>query len=109
TISVDPLLGGTFAPASNVAAPRLTAQQAWARFERDNGDADTGIPSRLQVRLGLLTLMRGSADIPGGSPYAALNELAYGYSAPTSCVLIDRQLPWLPPPHPRCFDWIFLS
>ena len=60
TITIDPQVGETFAPAPASAAPKLTAQQAWARYARQNGSDHTAIPSFVHVRLGLLTLPVGT-------------------------------------------------
>lgn len=109
-ITIDPQIGETFAPAPASAKPRLTAQQAWARYT-----GETVIASGIRVRLGLLTLPVGPADAPGtgdlpkfnGEAYTALNELAYGYSAPRGCVTMNPRL--LPPPGAQCLYWEFLN
>jgi hypothetical protein len=115
TITIDPQVGETFAPAPASAAPKLTAQQAWARYARENGSDHAAIPSVVHVRLGLLTLPVGPANAPGtsnltisnGEAYTALNELAYGYSSPSGCVSMN---PWvLFPPDARCIEWDFLN
>jgi hypothetical protein len=110
TITINPQAGETFAPAPASAAPKLTAQQAWARY-----NSHTGIPSGVHVRLGLFTLLVGPADLPvpndlpqaGGNAYSARDELAYGYSSPSACVTINPRL--VAPPDAHCVFWTFLN
>jgi hypothetical protein len=117
-IAIDPQIGETFAPAPASAAPKLTGQQAWERYMRHLADPRTGIPRGTQVQLGLLTLPVGPANLPGtsglpksnGKAYTALNELAYGYSSPTSgsgCATLNPRL--TPPRDARCISWTFLT
>lgn len=111
TITIDPQTGLTFAAAPSSAAPRLTAQQAWARFTRHKSP----IPSDVHAHLGLLTSPVGPATAPGtshlvkarGEAYTALNELVYGYSSSSGCVTMNPRL--LPPPDARCIFWEFLD
>ena len=58
-VTIDPQAGETFAPAPATAAPKLTAQQAWARYAARHGSSVTALPSGVRVRLGLLTLPTG--------------------------------------------------
>src|SRR5215469_2921796 len=67
TITIDPQIGEIFTAAPASATPKLTAQQAWARFMRHIGSARTFIPSGVHVQLGLLTLPVGPAAAPGTS------------------------------------------
>ena len=116
TITIDPQVGETFAPAPASAAPKLTAQQAWARYARENGSDRTAIPSFVHVRLGLLTLPVGPADAPGAGrlvhhgseAYTAYNELAYGLSTPSGCAYVGGPGMRPPPPTP-CIEWTFLN
>jgi hypothetical protein len=111
TITIDPQIGETFGPAPAAVAPKLTAQQAWARFTRHN----TAIPSAVHAHLGFLTLPVGPADAPGasqlvnanGEAYAVLNKLVYGYSSMSGCVTLNPRL--LPPPGAHCIYWGFLD
>jgi hypothetical protein len=87
TITIDPNIGETFAPAPQDAAPKLTAQQAFAQQRHRNGRAVIPIPPGVTVRLGLLTILAGRTNphtgqvvTKDGIAYAALNELAWGYS-----------------------------
>lgn len=100
TITIDPQVGETFAPAPRSARPRLTARQAWARYTHD-----TVLPSSINAQLGLLTLPTG----PGGTgPYTAHNELTYGYSStPSGCVTMNPRVIF--PPSARCIMWQFLD
>jgi hypothetical protein len=95
----------TFAPAPASARPRLTAQQAWARYMRQLGyPRHTALPSFMRARLGLFTLPVG----PGGSgPYTAHNELTYGYSTPSACTTRNPRVMF--PPNARCVGWDFLD
>jgi hypothetical protein len=70
------------------AAPKLTAEQAFARYEQvDNGHTHGGIPSYVTVYLGIPTWSVGPASDPDtdnftkkdGIAYTALNELVCGY------------------------------
>jgi hypothetical protein len=115
TITIDPQTGMTFAPAPASAAPKLTAQQAWARFMRHLGGGHAVILSDVHAQLGLFTLPVGPADAPGaarlptanGEAYTALGELAYGYSSPSGCITMNPAL--VPPPNARCIFWDFLN
>jgi hypothetical protein len=115
TITIDPQVGDTFAPAPASATPKLTAQQAWARYMRHIGNARVVIPSTVHVQLGLFTLPVGPATAPGtshltkvnGEAYTAYNELAYGYSSPSGCVTLNPRL--MAPPGARCLYWDFLD
>jgi hypothetical protein len=87
TLTIDPNIGETFAPAGPGAAPKLTAQQAFAMQRRRNGRSVIPIPSGVTVKLGLLTILAGPTNphtghvvTKDGIAYAALNELAWGYS-----------------------------
>ena len=105
TITIDPQVGETFAPAPASARPRLTAQLAWARYMRQLGYPHrTALPSVIRVRLGLLTLPTG----PGGTgPYTARDYLTYGYSTPSACVTMNPRV--LLPRDARCIRWEFLD
>jgi hypothetical protein len=87
TITIDPNIGETFAPAPADAAPKLTALQAFAQQRRLRGRSVIPIPSGVTVKLGLLTILAGPTNphtgkvvTKDGIAYAALNELAWGYS-----------------------------
>ena len=104
TVTIDPSVGETFAPAPPSSAPGLSAQQAWTQFAQLNGASDTSMPSTVTVQLGLLTLPVG----PGTDntlSYTAHNELAYGYSWHSCPVSM------LSPPSPDnpCIEWLFLD
>lgn len=105
TITIDPHAGETFAPAPASAAPKLTAQQAWARYAARNGARTTTIPTGVTVRLGLLTLPIGPKP-DGPIAYTAHKELAYGYSSPSGCV---STLPGAVLAGARCLSWTFLN
>ena len=45
TITIDPQIGETFAPAPSSATPRLTAQQAWQRYAEQAHSSRATIPS----------------------------------------------------------------
>ena len=107
TITIDPHVGETFAPAPASAAPQLTAQQAWARYTRRTGDDHTAIPSFVRVQLGLLTLPIGPTGPGGSEAYTAHNELAYGYSSPSGCLSMNPRV--LFPPGAHCIRWDFLD
>lgn len=114
TITIDPQVGETFAPAPPDAAPALTAEQAYAQYAQLSGYSDTTVPSDVTVQLGLLTLPvgpvspdTGNLTTQNGIAYTALNELVYGYS-------------WHSCPHSRnpnvatlpanpCIQWNFLN
>jgi hypothetical protein len=104
-VTIDPLVGETFAPAPASAAPRLTAGQTWARYATRLGATATAIPSGVRVRLGLLTLPIGPQP-DGATAYTAHDELAYGYSWPSGCL---STLPGAIPPGARCLSWTFLN
>jgi hypothetical protein len=87
TVTIDSNIGETFAPAPQDAAPKLTAEQAFAQQRRRNGRGASPIPAGVTVKLGLLTILAGPANphtghvvTKDGIAYAALNELAWGYS-----------------------------
>ena len=87
TVTIDSNIGETFAPAPQDAAPKLTAEQAFAQQRRRNGRSVIPIPSGVTVRLGLLTILAGPTNphtghvvTKDGIAYAALNELAWGYT-----------------------------
>jgi hypothetical protein len=87
TVTIDANIGETFAPAPKDSAPKLTAQQAFAQQRRRNGRTVIPIPAGVTVRLGLLTILAGPTNphtghvvTKDGIAYAALNELAWGYS-----------------------------
>lgn len=115
TIMINPQGGETFGPAPASATPKLTAQQAWARYMHHPADSRAGIPSGVHARLGLFTLQVGPAKLPvpndlpkaGGKAYSALDELAYGYSSPSACVTINPRL--VAPPDAHCVFWTFLN
>lgn len=105
TITIDPQVGETFAPAPQSAKPRLTARQAWARYMRKLGyPHHTALPSFIHAQLGLLTLPTG----PGGTgPYTTHDELTYGYSTPSGCVTRNPRVIF--PRNARCIRWEFLN
>jgi hypothetical protein len=107
TITIDPATGQTFAPAPASAAPKLTAQQAWARFMRHLDNAHTAIPSGTHVQLGLYSMPAGPKGPGGTETYLVHNELVYGYSSPSGCVTLNPRL--LAPPNARCLSWDFLN
>lgn len=110
TITIDPQVGMTFAPAPQGVKPALTAAEAWAKYARLNGDRNTAIPSNVTVTLGLLTLPIGPTGPNYSEAYTAHNELAYGYSSPSAgsgCVTLNPRL--RPPPYARCIQWDFLD
>jgi hypothetical protein len=107
TITIDPQVGETFAPAPASAVPKLTAQQAWARYMRQNGDDHTAIPPFVRVQLGLLTLPIGPTGPGGAEAYTAHNDLVYGYSSPSGCVSMNPRVLFLPGAH--CISWDFLN
>jgi len=111
--------GETFAPPPANAAPALTAQQAWAQFIQSStvGSGGTAIPSGTTAQLGLFTFAVGPSSgcgttncsnliVQNGTAYSALNQLAYGYSYPSTCVGGNDINP-LPPT--SCTQWIFLD
>jgi hypothetical protein len=108
TITIDPQVGETFAPAPSSAAPAMTAQQAWAAYTQVNTSySDSAIPSTVTVQLGLLTLPLGSTGPGGSEAYAAQNELVYGYSW-HSCPASRNPNVQTLPPNP-CIEWNFLD
>jgi len=116
TITIDPQIGITFGPAPQDAAPKLTALQAFKRYERVGEVRQVpSIPSNVTVKLGLLTVPVGPADAPGASKlakkngiaYTMLNQLAYGYSwhsCPASRNPYVQTLPANP-----CIEWNFVD
>jgi hypothetical protein len=62
TITIDPNIGETFAPAPTDAAPKLTAQQAFARHRQLNGRGAIPIPEGVTAELGLLTILAGPTN-----------------------------------------------
>ena len=116
TITIDPQIGETFAPAPSPAAPKLTAQQAWQRYAELADSKRTTIPSFVTARLGLLTLPVGPADAPGtgrlvrhgSEAYTAYRELAYGYSW-HSCPVYVGGPGMRPPPPTPCIERTFLN
>jgi hypothetical protein len=105
-ITIDPHVGETFTPAPSGATPRLTAQQAWAKYAKVAGIKPT-IASGVAVRLGLLTLPIGPTGPHNSTAYIAKNELVYGYSwhsCPVSTGLRVTKLPRNP-----CIQWNFLN
>src|SRR5712692_9229466 len=105
TITIDPTIGETFAPAPAGARPALTAQQAWAKYTQVNTSyRHPAIPSNVTAHLGLLTLPTG----PNGTgPYTVHNELVYGYSWHRCPVSMNPRVKKLPP-NP-CIEWNFLN
>jgi hypothetical protein len=109
TITIDPHIGETFAPAPAGARPALTAQQAWAKYtQADNGyERGSAIPANVTAHLGLLTLPIGPVGPGGSEAYTARKELVYGYSwhqCPASRNPDVQELP----PNP-CIEWNFLN
>jgi hypothetical protein len=108
TITVDPQVGETFAPAPADAAPALTAQQAWANYTQvDTSYSDSAIPSNVTVQLGLLTLPLGPEGPGGAKAYTAQNQLVYGYSWHNCPASRNPNMQTLPP-NP-CIEWNFLD
>lgn len=107
TIVINPETGQTFAPAPASAAPKLTAQQAWAQFMRRLGNARIAIPTGDHVQLGLYSMPAGPNGPGGTETYIVHNELAYGYSSPSGCVTLNPRL--TAPPNARCISWDFLN
>jgi hypothetical protein len=115
-ITIDSQIGITFGPAPETAAPKLTALQAFKRYERVGEITQLpSIPANVTVKLGLLTVPVGPADAPGASTltkkngiaYTVLNHLAYGYSwhrCPASGNPFVHTLPANP-----CIDWNFVD
>jgi hypothetical protein len=109
----DRVLPGGVAPARNSASTRTI---------RMNSTSLRNISARALPRFGpgsrlssaFLTLMVGPADCPGcgklivknGLAYQQLNELAYGYSRPSTCVGGNDLHPL--PPRP-CIGWKFVD
>jgi len=104
TVTIDPSVGETFAPAPSSSAPSMSAQKAWARYARLNGSSVTAIPSSVTVQLGRLTLPVGPGPDNSVS-YTAYNQLAYGFSWHSCPVSM------LNPPSPDnpCIEWLFLD
>jgi hypothetical protein len=109
TIAVNSVV--TFAPPPADAAPAMTAEQAWAKWENDGGSTDTSIPPDHAVQLGLMSVLVGpdcGAEcengniVQGGMVYSSLNQLAYGYSWST-CTAGSSL------PASQCTNWIFLD
>jgi hypothetical protein len=108
TITIDPDVGETFAPAPPSAKPRLTAQQAWARYMRQLGyPHHTALPSFIRAQLGLLTLPIGPSGLGGSEAYTAHNELTYGYSTPSGCETRNPRVMF--PRNAHCIRWEFLD
>ena len=114
TITIDPQVGETFAPAPSSTAPGISAQAAWVQYAQQNGSTETSIPANMTAQLGLLTLPVGPAGSPGtagliqnnGEAYKALNELVWGYSNPSPCANANPNVT-LPPG--SCTEWTFLD
>jgi len=105
----------TFAAPPSDAMPALTALQALRRSEAHLGARRlAAIPPGLSVKLGLLTLLVGpncgvechGLIVKNGLAYQTLNELAYGYNGPSTCVGGNPINPV--PPHP-CTEWEFVD
>jgi hypothetical protein len=108
TITIDPNVGETFAPAPPTAVPTMTAQQAWASYTQvDTSYTSSAIPSDVTVQEGLLTLPLGPTAANSSETYAAQNELVYGYSW-HSCPHSTNPMVQTLPPNP-CIQWIFLD
>jgi hypothetical protein len=100
--------GDTFSPAPAGAKTSLTAQQAWARFQRNSGSpGHTAIPVGTTVRLGSLTMVIGPIGPHGKMAYGARNELAWGYSW-HQCPQSQGPSGSTVPPNP-CIAWTFLN
>jgi hypothetical protein len=114
TIKIGSQVGETFAAPPANAAPRLTAQQAYAKYIRHNDSSETTIPSNMTVRLGFLTLPVGPADkytrnlvTKDGIAYAVLDQLAYGYSWHSCPVYMT--LHHMSHPKTPCIEWTFIN
>jgi hypothetical protein len=110
TITIDAQAGETFSPPSATAAtaaPALTAEQAWAKYDQVDSSAGPTIPSNVSVQLGLLTLPIGPSGPNNSMLYAAHNTPVYGYSAP-SCPMSRNPKVTTMPPNP-CIKWVFLD
>jgi len=95
TIPIDPNAGELLTPPPRDVNPALTAERAYAEYERQSGEPVTTVPADLIVRLGLLT-----------SPIGEPSKLAYGYATP-ACL---RQ----PAPdglahRHRCASWLLVD
>jgi hypothetical protein len=114
TITIDPYGGATFAPPPPNAAPAMTAEQAWAQFMEQSGSSHTTIPVSVTVQMGLFTLPFGpdcgaecsKLTVQNGIAYTVLNQLAYGYSWPSTCSYGNDTHPQTDRP---CTEWIFLD
>jgi hypothetical protein len=106
TIAIQP--GITFAPPPTNAAPRRTAEQVFADYERRLGAprVDWAIPAKVSVELGLFTLAIGKGS-NGKEAYTAHNVLAYGYSSHSCPASRNPRVKKLPP-NP-CREWDFLN
>lgn len=107
TITIDPDVGEVFAPPPKGAAPAMTAEEAWAAYDKVDASAGTAIPSDVSVSLGLLTLPLGPSGPNGTEAYTANNVLAYGFSwhsCPASHNPKVKKLPANP-----CREWNFLN
>lgn len=96
------VIHATWVPPPQAAAPAMTAEQAWATWNR-------GVPTdRPTVQLGLITQPAAPSQcgpacpVRNGIAYRALNRLAYGYYW-TSCD------PGTHRPAAKCWNWLFLD
>jgi hypothetical protein len=105
TVTIDPRIGETFAPAPPSAHPSISAQEAWAQYATLNGSKKTTIPADVSVRLGLLTIPLGGPSPYPGEGYTARDELTWGYSHHSCPVVMGG---FSPPPNP-CIEWLFLD
>lgn len=96
----------TFMPAPAGAKPKLSAQQAWARYTKvDTTYTTAAIPRNVSVHLGVLTIPIGPTGPNGTEAYLVHNKLVYGYSW-HSCPPSTSGATL--PPNP-CIEWNFLN
>ena len=110
TMTVDLGKKAKFTPAPAGANPKLTQQQAWARYIKstrsDTSHRSLTIPRNVSARLGVLTVPIGPVGRHGAIAYLAHKKLVYGYSW-HSCPQSQAPGGTLPP-NP-CIEWNFLN
>jgi hypothetical protein len=96
-IIINPDVGESFQPLSNVPASALSPEEAWARYVRGFDGSHTRIPATARVQYGKLTGVRNS-----------LSARTFAYSfAHTGCANSNPN--FTPPPNWYCTEWIFLN
>jgi hypothetical protein len=121
TVVVNAASGATFGPAPDGASPALTAEQAWTDYVDEAGGSES-IPGNVTIQLGLVDWPSGPADAPSagnetissGIAYIALNELAYGYSEPSTCppssyLQAPGESSTAQPSSNSCVDWLLVD